>query len=289
MNRHSLMLVVMIVALVLSEKATATNEDKIFSKVQGSVQQLLVISKDGTLTKATAIALPDGYYITNCHATQNAASIWLRGYRRPALYQVADIYHDLCKLRFPWTARRAVKLASKAVLAGQEVFAIGYSDGLPVPSTTKGTVERLLQIDYDALIRTSASFTNGASGGGLFNENGELVGILTFYGVHPDKSVAGYFATPIAWIRRISKAASARHSSANSKFFWETAMAEKPIPLQADIYHTVCDWSKLYVLAHSWKKVSPNSAAAHYYLKSAEQKLVDTALMDFGLRNTQCP
>ena len=288
MNRHSLMLVVMIVALVLSEKATATNEDKIFSKVQGSVQQLLVISKDGTLTKATAIALPDGYYITNCHATQNAASIWLRGYRRAALYQVADIYHDLCKLRFPWKARRAVKLASKEVLADEEVFAIGYSGGLPVPSTTKGKVERLLPIDYGALIRTSAKFTNGASGGGLFNENGDLVGILTFYGVHPDGSVAGYFATPVAWIRRIDKAVSARPSS-NGKFFWETDVAEKPIPLRADIYHTVCDWSKLYFLAHSWKEVSPNSAAAHYYLKSAEQKLVDTALMDFGLRQTQCP
>jgi S1-C subfamily serine protease len=72
--------------------------------------------------------------------------------------------------------------ASTKVLAGQEVFALGNPIGLGW-TYTRGVVSALRQSTFNGrevgIIQTDAKLTYGNSGGGLYTEKGELVGINT--------------------------------------------------------------------------------------------------------------
>ena len=74
-------------------------------------------------------------------------------------------------------------------VVGEQAYAIGNAEGDGI-SVTRGVVSVLseqitisaadewTQISFDAL-RTDAAINQGNSGGGLFNERGELLGIVT--------------------------------------------------------------------------------------------------------------
>ena len=68
----------------------------------------------------------------------------------------------------------------------------------------------------------SAPFDFGASGGGLFDRHGNLVGVLTFKMVGGDDY---YFAVPTEWISRVL-AEAARKDEATA--FWERSATALP-------------------------------------------------------------
>ena len=83
----------------------------------------------------------------------------------------------------------AVAAAYAASVVGEEAYAIGNAEGEGI-SVTRGVVSKLSEnitisaaneitsVSFDA-IRTDAAINQGNSGGGLFNERGELLGIVT--------------------------------------------------------------------------------------------------------------
>src|SRR5262249_4738369 len=70
--------------------------------------------------------------------------------------------------------------------------------------------------------QVSAPFDFGASGGGLFDRNGDLVGVLTFKMLGGDDY---YFAVPSEWITRVL-ADDARKDDAPA--FWERSTSMLP-------------------------------------------------------------
>ena len=72
------------------------------------------------------------------------------------------------------TKFKPVKIASKSPRIGEECFAIGNPRGL-VQTLSKGIVSNLRDIH----VQTTAQITFGSSGGALFNEYGEVIGITT--------------------------------------------------------------------------------------------------------------
>lgn len=83
----------------------------------------------------------------------------------------------------------AVAAAYAAPVVGEEAYAIGNAEGEGI-SVTRGVISKLSEsitisaanevssVTFDA-IRTDAAINQGNSGGGLFNERGELLGIVT--------------------------------------------------------------------------------------------------------------
>jgi hypothetical protein len=91
-----------------------------------------------------------------------------------------DLQYDTCLLAVPGLSAVPTTIANRSTLrVGQRVYAIGAPSGLDL-TLTEGLVSSLRLVDRTPIIQTSAAISPGSSGGGLFNEEGELVGITTF-------------------------------------------------------------------------------------------------------------
>lgn len=81
------------------------------------------------------------------------------------------------------------------VAAGQRVFSLGYpgaindddSKSLPEPTLTTGAVSAR----QDGLIQTEAAVSPGSSGGPLFNDKGEVIGVASFIKVNESGAAVG--------------------------------------------------------------------------------------------------
>ena len=87
---------------------------------------------------------------------------------------------------------------------GEEVYAIGAPQGLDL-SLSRGIISQL-RGNYGKqsapIIQTDAAISPGSSGGGLFNENGELLGITTFK-FSGGASEGLSFALPVEWVKEL--------------------------------------------------------------------------------------
>jgi S1-C subfamily serine protease len=140
--------------------------------------------------------------VTNCHVTREAREIRVirDGRRWPVAAEAADIEHDLCLLRVPGLQARPATLGRSSDLKiGQSLTAHGYTFGLNMQHST-GEVIGLHRLDGASVIQSSNWFNSGASGGGLFDEAGQLVGILTF---RLRGSERRYYASPAEWVQRM--------------------------------------------------------------------------------------
>jgi S1-C subfamily serine protease len=67
-------------------------------------------------------------------------------------------------------------------------------------SISQGIVSGLRRDENAKLIQTTAAISHGLSGGGLFNANGDLIGITTLY---LDDSQQLNFAVPAEWVSNL--------------------------------------------------------------------------------------
>ena len=99
-------------------------------------------------------------------------------------------------------AAQAVRIgAAKALSVGEEVYAVGAPAGLEL-SLSRGIVSQLRGAfgkRSAPLVQTDAAISPGSSGGGLFNQAGELVGITTFKW----RGESLNFALPAEWIEEL--------------------------------------------------------------------------------------
>jgi S1-C subfamily serine protease len=65
------------------------------------------------------------------------------------------------------------------LMVGEEVYTIGSPSGLE-STLGQGIISGLRQLDLQRLIQTTAPISPGSSGGGLFDQSGNVVGITTF-------------------------------------------------------------------------------------------------------------
>lgn len=133
------------------------------------------------------ILTEDGYIVTNHHVIDGASTIKVRlsnGQTYPAVLTGTDEKTDLAVLKISALGLTAAKLAdSSAVRVGDFVIAIGNPLGELGGTVTNGIIsakDREITIDGKSmtLLQTSAAVNPGNSGGGLFNLDGELVGVV---------------------------------------------------------------------------------------------------------------
>lgn len=176
--------------------------------------------------------------VTNCHVTRQAREVHVvrGGARWSATGQVADIAHDLCLLRVPGVEGRAAMLGQAGALKiGQAVSAHGFTGGLSMQHSS-GAVVALHSHDGAQVIQASNRFSSGASGGGLFDEQGRLVGILTF---RLPGMAAHYFAAPVEWVQQLLSMATPdkflpiKPLPADQLAYWEQPLNQQPDFLRA--------------------------------------------------------
>ena len=129
----------------------------------------------------------DGYIVTNHHVIDGASTIKVRlnsGQTYTAALTGTDEKTDLAVLKINASGLTAAKMTdSSKARVGDFVIAIGNPLGELGGTVTEGIIsakDREVTIDGQTmtLLQTSAAVNPGNSGGGLFNLDGELVGVV---------------------------------------------------------------------------------------------------------------
>jgi serine protease Do len=127
-----------------------------------------------------------GLIATNLHVIEGEASIQVKLYKEQASLPVlsvagVDRAHDLALLWIkPSRALTTVHLGdSSAMSAGDKIYAIGNPLHMDY-SVSDGLVSQVREVSKElTILQISAPISQGSSGGPLFNEFGEVIGITT--------------------------------------------------------------------------------------------------------------
>ena len=129
------------------------------------------------------VAFDEHYFITNYHVIESAAYLKVyddfgKSYRITELLQTSSKY-DLAILKFDeGIDYNALTLnGNSELLRGEPVVAIGSPQGIKNTVST-GIISALLDDNGALAIQFTAAASHGSSGGALFNDNGEVIGLI---------------------------------------------------------------------------------------------------------------
>lgn len=257
MNHHGASLTCCLAALASALPARAALDRAELIGLAASVLRVEAPRANGGFSMGSAVVVAPEKVITNCHVTRDSreVSVVRGGVRWQATGQASDTAHDLCLLVVPGLKAQAVRLGRAAALKlGQAVTALGYTGGAAIQSSD-GEVVDLHRFDGSQVIQSSNWFSSGASGGGLFDDAGELVGVLTFRLRGGEEH---YFAAPVDWITPLLDE-SERHQvqrvmplDATRLPYWQRTAASQPRFLRAGALMRDDRWSELADTARDW-------------------------------------
>jgi hypothetical protein len=175
---------------------------QVFETAAPSVFSVGVIGTDGQRRSGSGVAVAPGKIATNFHVVRDAREIFVKHGERvgKALLLSADERHDLALLHAEGFSPPVARFAPRGAAGiGQPVYAIGAPRGLDL-SLSQGIVSSLRRTADGELIQTTAPISPGSSGGGLFDEQGRLLGLTTAQIVDGQNL---NFAIPVEWLRFI--------------------------------------------------------------------------------------
>jgi tetratricopeptide (TPR) repeat protein len=205
--------------------------------------------------------------ITNCHVVKrtNVLEVHHSGKVYKATLEHIDRERDLCQLNVPGlTAPSATFGSAKKLKVGQRVYAIGAPQGLEL-TLSEGLISALRNYEGSQFIQTSAPISPGSSGGGLFDADGRLIGITTFY-IKGGQNLN--FALPVDWIVEVPHRARLQAKAKQENLSRELAWLRRAFMLE---YQN--DWNGLLDIAKQWIKSNANSEIAWDYLGVAYKNL----------------
>jgi hypothetical protein len=250
----------LILLFIIAYPAQADLSEVTLDEWQHRVLKITVLRHDGGREYGSAVPLSGDRMVTNCHVIRDAREITLdtptESWRATA--DMRDAYRDLCFLNVPgYGGNPTPMIETGETRVGMPVVAAGYSKGEFSRSWGKITGLYVCECDGGKVIQTSASFDRGASGGGLFDQQGRLIGILTF------KAKAGgrfHFALPVGWLRHL--ASTDVKPIQTSQSFWEKPGKESAHFLAACDLGAKKDWQGLSSLATDWTRQEPANPEA---------------------------
>jgi hypothetical protein len=175
---------------------------QVFETAAPSVFSIGVVGTDGQRRTGSGVAVAPGKVATNFHVVKDAREIFLKHGDQlgKALLLSVDERHDLALLHADGFHPPVVRFApAERAGIGLSVYAIGSPRGLDL-SLSQGIISALRKTPDGALIQTTAPISPGSSGGGLFDDEGRLVGLTTAQIVDGQNL---NFAIPVAWLRYV--------------------------------------------------------------------------------------
>lgn len=230
----------------------------------------------GGYSLGSGVVIAPGRIVTNCHVTRDAQRIDIvRGDTRwRVAAQLRDSEHDLCILRVPGLQAPVAPLAQVDRLRpSQPLAALGYTGGLSIQYSA-GEVVALHRLDGARVIQSSNWFNSGASGGGLFDERLNLVGILTF---RLRGAESHYFAAPAKWLNTMLAAPIDQYKEvapdqSRQLPYWQQAVANQPRFLRAGSMERDGRWPELQAFALEWTRADARDPEPWHLLAEALQR-----------------
>lgn len=200
---------VLLILLAISGNAYDMEPDALFKRVAPSVWLVRTFDHDGLpLSSGSAVVVAPRALLTNCHVLGDAGSFSVSKDKASfagALTQV-DLERDFCLISVNdarFTAPAVALADSDQLRVGQRVIALGNPRALEM-TLSDGLISRLQRGDDEQLeaIQTSAPFSPGSSGGGLFDMEGYLLGITQRIDLLAGSQNLN-FALPINWLKEL--------------------------------------------------------------------------------------
>jgi hypothetical protein len=205
----------------LASGVSAQNASSVYSRVHNSVGIVLVSTFEGQLVASgSAVTVAPQTMVTNKHVLMPGYryQVYLNGSTYEAYMTTCDKTQDLCLLDVRKLDAQPVEFADPSQFAvGDPVYAIGAPNEIgnvfgvsaatkqkrvsaPQLTLSNGLITALRPVDDGNVIQTNAAISPGSSGGGLFDANGRLVGITSFY---MTKGTDLNMALPVNWVARL--------------------------------------------------------------------------------------
>lgn len=170
-------------AAMASPLTYALEPRDVFAKAAPSVVVITAQAQADKVSRGSGVALSSDVVATNCHVVYGASRIQVvvdqHDYEAELIIVARE--RDICLLRVRSAALRPVAIARpESIRTGDRVYSIGSPRSLEL-TISEGLVSGLRMTEHGDVIQTSAPISPGSSGGGLFNVDGELIGLTTFF------------------------------------------------------------------------------------------------------------
>ena len=215
---HRTLLGIVWAFMVWAQTAMAGSEPD--HRVSNSVVQIRGVTSDKRSYFGSGVAVAKGVVATNCHVVRPGGAIGIfRGYRSYRVNAIrADENGDLCLLEVPELDFLPARLAHlKSLKRGDPLYYYGFPRALSM-TYTDGKVIATGHKQGIPVIETSAFFTLGGSGGGLFDGKGRLVGFATYI---TRGHGGGYYAIGADLIEAVLKRPKFPVAPLEGRAFWE--------------------------------------------------------------------
>ena len=239
-----------------------------------SMVHIWVTYGDGVTGTGSGVVFKENHVATDCHVFADSRGVnvvkTFKKYVPIAVY--ADWKHDLCILKFENLPLPAVNIGSSEDLIYEDkVFALTFPNDSPIPLPSYGKIKGLYPFDGSNIIRTSAAFTVGSSGGALFDLNFNLIGITTFKS--PGKRYGNFYCLPVEWIEKLLDTEPQTNLVSNAPPFWSLPDQEKPFFMQVIMPMQKENWSEMARVSKLWTQDDEESSDAWFYLGFAQKKM----------------
>jgi Flp pilus assembly protein TadD len=246
----------------LPAQVNALTPDQVFDKVKDAIVVVKTFdSKGKPKGLGSGVLISSGKIATNYHVVEGGASY--KVYRGKQIVDATlyaeDQDKDICILDAKGITGKPAQLGKAAGLkVGVPVYAVGAPKGLEL-SLSDGIVAQL-RGGPPPFIQTTAAVSPGSSGGGLFDGEGRLVGLITLYieGGHNLN-----FAMPVEWIDEIKPG---RKPVAEGRS--QTEWLKRTIALEQ-----IKDWQGMLDWCRDWMKSEPLNVEAWFGLGNAYREL----------------
>lgn len=249
--------------ILFSQIVFATPSDEVTFLVSPSVVKVHVIDAKGNHGVGSGIVVADSQVATNCHVIANAQGVQIGklGEAFSPTSMKADWRHDLCILQFKFLDVKPIILGdTKKLTYEQSVFSKSFGGNAVKPIISFGQIKALYTLDNENIIQSSAGFAMGASGGGLFDDEGRLIGLTTFKS--PGR-YAYYYSIPVEWIKHLLRHGKDIQLTAQTELpFWDAPFEKRPYFMQAYDAAREAKWDRLKEIAALWLKSEPQSTEA---------------------------
>ena len=194
------------------EQGEKLSFSQVYEKNQHSIVTIRAMDKEGVGEGTGIVLTADGYIITNAHVVQGAAQAAVL-LNNDLSYQAKLVgiseEEDLAVLKVEADDLIPAEFGdSFAIRVGDEVSALGNPLGYRMTLTHGiiSAVDRELDVDGNTmhLLQTSAAINFGNSGGALFNDRGQVIGVTAVKIVTEDGSTEGLgFAIPVERVKYV--------------------------------------------------------------------------------------
>ncbi|NTW52675.1 MAG: tetratricopeptide repeat protein [Chlorobiaceae bacterium] len=214
---------------------------------------------------ASGVVMPNGEVATNNHVIEKAArlTVLYNGKEFAAKPLHSDPERDICVLEVSgMNSPKAVIGNTKMLKVGARVYAIGSPRGLEL-TLSDGIVSGFREVEGGHYIQTTAPISSGSSGGGLFDEDGQLIGLPTFFLTEGQQL---NFAVPVEWVLEAPKRKNVIALKTHNRSAWLN---------KAVILEQKKDWLGMLRECQQWVKAQPKCGDAWYCTGLAYSRIGD--------------